>query len=121
MSDTDDSTVTVIEEVTPEKQEIDHMELDTRLSEWCWDPVKRIEIINSMVQDFSDDYTKMVSQKPGNLFGLWRIESDFYERYEGKSLSIRGKEMHFLPQFAKQKKSNYVYFEQQGRNSYNHL
>ena len=87
-SDVDDDTVIVEEE-----QVIDHFEIDTRRPEWCWQPIKLFEVCDAIEKEHEDDVTKSVEpmgRARKSLMGIFRLDSDDYQRYVDKSLKIRG-------------------------------
>ena len=93
-SDVDDETVVVEEET------IDHFEIDTRRPEWCWQPIKLFEVCDAIEKEHEEDVTKSVEpmgRERKSLMGIFRLDSDDYQRYVDKSLEIRGVKLPITP------------------------
>ena len=86
---------------SPEQTSLDivHLEIDTRRGDWVWEPVKIIEVIRAIEIEHSDDVMKSVTAMRGQLIGIFKVESDNYARYEGKTVMIRGVEIKLVPRF----------------------
>ena len=63
----------------------------------------RMEIIRALEIDHSDDYTKGVAPMQASLKGLFRIDSDDYQRYIDKTVVIRGVELKITPRMYRTK------------------
>ena len=100
-------------ETNPEES-IMYMEIDTRLAEWCHNPVNLGEVIQAVQQEYEEDYTKAVTYVRGN-FGLYKVDADDYTSYMNKGVIIRGKEIPFVPVKRKAKRSSqYVSEKREG-------
>ena len=85
-----------------EEQQVEFLEIDTRLPEWLYNQVSDMEIARALDVEFNDDPTKSVEdigRYRKSLKGIFRIDSADYSRYEGRSLPIRDKELPFIPRF----------------------
>ena len=94
-----------------QQETISHMEIDTRRYEWWNNPVKLIEVIKAIEVEFREDYTKSVTAMKGNLYGLFKLDSDDYEQYKDKSVIIRGIELKFTPRILRERGSHSIYSE----------
>ena len=96
-NDVDDDTVVVEEEPT-----IDHFEVDTRRPEWCWKPIKLFEVCDAIEKEHEDDVTKSVEamgRERKALMGIFRLDTDDFQRYVDKSLKIRGVSLPITPRY----------------------
>ena len=86
----------------PEEDPIQYLELDTRIPEWNFNQVTDFEIVEAIEEEFPDDFTKSVEdlgRYRKNLQGIFRVDSDDYSPYKGKTLTIRDKEIAFRPKY----------------------
>ena len=81
--------------------EISHMEIDTRRWEWYHDVVKKIEIIRAIEYEHSDDFTKSIKEMRPPLNGIYKLDSDDFERYKDKSIEVRGVTLPITPRLKK--------------------
>ena len=93
----------------PEEGELLYMLLDCRLPEWNItkegkiDHVSEMEVCDAILLEHADDPTKAVKTLWGKMRGTFRIESTDLQRYDGKSVTIRGKELKLTPVRRKQR------------------
>ena len=64
-------------------------EIDIRSSFSPFDIPKLVEVIKAIEQQLPEDRLKVVKQMRGPLIGLYKITSNDYTLYEGKSITIR--------------------------------
>ena len=84
------------------EEPIQYLELDTRIPEWNFNQVTDIEIVEAIEEEFPDDFSKSVEdlgRYRKNLQGIFRVDSDDYSHYQGKTLTIRQKEIPFRPKY----------------------
>ena len=102
------------EEVEEEEQVVEFLEIDTRLPEWVYDPINDLEVARALDIEFSDDPTKSVEdigRYNKSLKGIFRIDSNDYLRYAGQSITIRERELAFIPKYrqVERQSRNYGY------------
>ena len=100
ITEVNENTVNAEEE--PQNREIEHLEIDTRRPEWCWDPVKTFEVCDALGKDHEDDVTKSIEpigRYIKKMFGVFRLDTDDIDRYVGKSVEIRGKLIPITPYY----------------------
>ena len=94
-----------------DEDQILYMLLGTRLPEWnvtkqgTTNHVSEVEVCDAILLEHSDDPTKAVKTLWGTMKGCFRIESQEINRYVGKSLVIRGKELQLTPIRKKSRRS----------------
>ena len=88
----------------PEEGPIIAVELDCRLPEWNFvteqnpnGKIKEAEVCEALVLDFPDDPTKRIQTMWGKQIGVFRIQSNDFNQYLGKKLTIRGKHLELTP------------------------
>ena len=81
-----------------DEQKILYMLLDCRnYPALNFPPVGTFEVYDALNIDHGDDYLKVVKQFYGRNLGTFSIQSDDFERYVGKKIVIRGKEIELTP------------------------
>ena len=91
------------------EEPIQYLELDTRIPEWNFNQVTDIEIVEAIEEEFPDDFSKSVEdlgRYRKNLQGIFRVDSDDYSLYKGKTLTIRNKEIAFRPKHQRKNEMN---------------
>ena len=105
-----------------EEEPVEFLEIDTRLPEWVYNPVTDLEVARALDIDFSDDPTKSVEdigRYNKSLKGIFRIDSNDYARYNGQVLTIRERELQFIPKHRQPKKQSPSYGRRGPRDSDN--
>ncbi len=103
----------VEEETVDEESAIEYLEIDTRLPEWSFNQVTDLEVARALDIEYGDDPTKSVEdigRYKKSLKGIFRIDSNDYERYKDQVLTIRDKEFAFIPKFRRPNKSTSKFF-----------
>ena len=90
----EETIVEAPEENSVEKLDIMHMEIDTRLPEWCWAPVTLFEMIKAIQVDHKDDYTKTVIPMWGRFQGIFKLDADEYENCRKGNRKVTGTNRH---------------------------
>ena len=87
-----------------EEGEIIAMELDCRLPQWNTvmkknpdGKVKEAEVVDALIISFPEDPTKRIQPMRGKNIGVFRVQSNDFNQYMDKTLTIRGEELHLKP------------------------
>ena len=90
--------------VIEEEGEIIAMELDCRLPQWNTETkrnpngkVREAEVVEALVISFPEDPTKRIQPMRGKNIGVFRIQSNDFDQYIDKTLTIRGEELCLKP------------------------
>ena len=103
-------------EEEPEEDPIQYLELDTRIPEWNFNQVTDFEIVEAIEEEFPDDFSKSVEDlgrysKEKDMQGIFRVDSDDYSPYKGRTLTIRDKEIAFRPKYKRKSEHGGGYSE----------